>query len=220
MLVTNGDCELPCWWGITPSETTWQEVRDRLGLYYGQGYSRPGGVRLYEVDYGDRIYPYPPPYGYHIHIEFTEQDGIVQSIRVRSNLVRDTTPERFAQDWQRYAPYQVLVRYGEPLQVNLHIVPWTPEYTLGLAYEHLGFDIVYGGTPTRISPTTMRVCFDFAKVNFMYLELESPQPEETTHEGTARPLEEVTEMDIETFYALLRDPGSEICFETPTELWP
>jgi len=132
----------------------------------------------------------------------------------------DSSDGQFAQDWQRYAPHQVLARYGEPLQVDLHIVPWTPEYTLGMAYEYLGFFIVYGGTPTRISPTTMRVCFDFAQVNFVALSLRSPQPEAAPQEGVARPLEEVTEMDIETFYALLRDPDSDICFETPTELWP
>jgi hypothetical protein len=26
LLVTNGDCRLPCWWGITPGQTTWAEA--------------------------------------------------------------------------------------------------------------------------------------------------------------------------------------------------
>lgn len=26
----NGECELPCWWGVTPGVTTWEEVYERL----------------------------------------------------------------------------------------------------------------------------------------------------------------------------------------------
>ena len=214
MLETNAGCELPCWWGVTPGETRWETVPEIFGAY---------GITGHLYQNSTLSYAFTLPLGehrlHHLGFHFTQQQGVVDRIWVHSSTA-DSSNSLFAQDWQRYAPYQVLARYGEPLQVDLHIVPWTPEYTLGLAYEHLGFFIVYGGTPTRISPTTMRVCFDFAQVNFVALSLRSPQPEAAPQEGVARPLEEVTEMDIETFYALLRDPDSDICFETPTELWP
>jgi hypothetical protein len=34
-----------------------------------------------------------------------------------------------------------------------------------------------------------------------------------------RPLEEVAEMTVETFYQTYLDPDTETCIETPVELW-
>src|SRR3990172_323544 len=32
MLKTNGDCKLPCWWGIMPGEATLQSLQDQFRL--------------------------------------------------------------------------------------------------------------------------------------------------------------------------------------------
>jgi hypothetical protein len=36
LLETNGGCELPCWWGITPNETAWPETLHFLRPYIFQ----------------------------------------------------------------------------------------------------------------------------------------------------------------------------------------
>ena len=33
MLQTNAGCRLPCWWGITPGKTRWEEVHALLSPY-------------------------------------------------------------------------------------------------------------------------------------------------------------------------------------------
>ncbi len=223
MLATNGGCELPCWWGITPGETTWQEVRHRLGFYYGgQGILRPGGVRYHEVHYGDLRYPYPPPYGYYIDIGFTEEDGVVQSIQVSGEIVQHTTPDRFAQDWRRYSLDQVLTRYGMPSQVRVHMAPpmeqgATPEYVLTVVYDDRGFWISYGGVAVYGEPK-MRACPAFNQVNRVILGLQSPRASrpivQPDPEGYDRSLVEATGISLEKFYNTFKNADSRACLES------
>lgn len=226
MLATNGGCELPCWWGITPGEDRWSDVRDRLGLYPGQGILQPDGTRLYEIGYGDLIYPPPPPYGYYIHIGLIERDGVVRSITVMGEVIQRTTPERFAQDWRRYSLDQVLNGYGEPSQIYIQLVPpIEPDspvyYQLWLVYDHLGFYVVYTG-PAVYEPPIMRACPRWEEVTDIALRLQSPQSAEPLFEspGTFRTIEETTGMDIRTFWETFRQAEATACLESPAEIWP
>lgn len=231
MLVTNGDCELPCWWGITPRQTTWQEVKERLGLYYGPGISRPGGIHLYEVNYGDLIYPSPPPYGYHVHIEFTVQNGKVRSIGVGCSIVRDTTPERFPIDWYRYSLDQVLTRHGAPSQIMLEFWPNPPgpyyPYSLFVFYDQLGILIRYGGSAIPGEP--FRMCPELVEIEHLNLWLQSPGEGPALLElanldraelAQLLTLEEATGMDIQTFYETFKKAGAAVCLESPAAVWP
>ena len=231
MLETNGGCELPCWWGITPGKTTWQEVRERLGFYYDGGISRPSGMRYHETAYGDVLYPPPPPYGYSIYIGFTERDGIVQSIAVFADALHTKFPQRFAQDWHRYSLDQVLTRYGEPSQVMLELWPTPPEpyypYRLFIFYEQRGFLLAYEGP--AIPGETFRVCPNFDQITSLRLWLRPPGEGSALLElanldplerAQMLPLEEVTGMDVQTFYETFRQAGTGACLESPTEVWP
>ena len=175
MLATNGGCELPCWWGVTPEKDRWEDVKERFGLYPSEGFLRRDGARLYEIDYGDLIYPPPPPYGYHVHIDFIARDGVVRFITVMGEVIQRTLPERFAQDWHRYSLDQVLSRYGEPSQIYIQLVPpIEPDspvyYQLWLVYDHLGFYIVYTG-PAIYKPPVMQACLRWEEVTALILYL-------------------------------------------------
>ncbi len=222
MLETNGGCELPCWWSITPGKTTWQDVRDQLGLYYGHGIPQPDGVH-YEAVYGGAPHT-KPLFGYYIALEFTELGGTVQSIQVISEVDRNAQASHFVQDWRHYSLNQVLGRYGIPSQVRMHIVPEiepgaSPYYTLGLGYDHLGFYILYLG-PAVSEPPVMRVCPRFGEVTGIILYLQSPQPGEPVLSDDTPTLEEATGMDVETFYETFKNADSDVCLESPAEMWP
>lgn len=232
MLATNGGCELPCWWGITPGADRWSDVQDRLGLSPEQGWLWPDGARLHEIIYGDLMYPPPPPYGYYIHIDFIERNEIVQSIHVSAEVVQRTTPERFATDWRRYSLDQVLTRYGEPSQVMLELWPNPPEpyypYRLFLFYEERGFLIRYEGP--AIPGETLEVCPDFKQVTRLDLWLQSPLEKRPLLElaysvdpyerAQMLPLEEATGMDVRTFYETFQRAGATVCLKSPAEVWP
>jgi len=235
MLETNGGCELPCWWGITPGETIWQAVKDQFGLYYGRGDTQPDGT----------VYHYGPTYGlspgrifdYYIEHTFVERDGIVQSIEVIGSVVKGDPDlgggsSHFAQDWRCYSLDQVLTRYGEPSQVRISFVPPIalgafPYYNLALVYDHLGFFVSYEGLAVY-EPSVMRVCPRLEEVTLVFLQLQVPRPNESVlgpqEEYPFPTLEEATGMNVETFYGTFyetfRNVDSNVCLESPAEMWP
>jgi len=211
MLETNGGCELPCWWGVTPGQSDWQTVVDYFWAY-----------RLLVLDM-----PHPDrPFDYSVTFDFSEKDGLVESIEVNSEIFRGAVSERFAQDWRRYSPDQVLNRYGIPSQVYLHMVPPIERdspvyYTLGLVYDQVGFHIGYMG-PAIYELPTMRACPRFEEVTQIGLRLESPQPGQSIMGSPVhiRTLEEATGMDVTTFYETFRNADSDVCLESPANIWP
>ncbi len=222
MLETNGGCELPCWWGVTPGETTWQAVKDQFGLYYGHGDTRSDGT----------VYHYGPTYGlspertwnYYIAHTFVERDGIVQSIQVMSEVNRNAQAGHSAQDWHHYSLDQILAHYGQPSQVWIAFVPVieigsSPYYDITLVYEHFGFRILYSGAAVQ-DDAVMRTCLRFEQVTRILLNLQTSPMEPTMLEGHWLSLEEATGMDVETFYRTFRNANSDVCLESPAEMWP
>ncbi|MEJ5308298.1 MAG: hypothetical protein WHX52_00880 [Anaerolineae bacterium] len=148
----NAPCELPCWWGITPGVTAWEDVQ-RMFLSYGKSVSREWesadwGTQ-HKVGILGRQGTYP--FDYVVEHVFYEKDGIVTLIGVHGHTPgwpadEWPAPRYFAQDWNRYALSQILARYGKPTQVLLHY--WSEgdaPYSLGLVYEDQGILIEYMG---------------------------------------------------------------------------
>ena len=153
MLATNGGCELPCWWGIIPGETSAHDAQQEF-LSYGKSISiwgweeDPWGTRHRMSLFGSRgDYPFD-----HVleHI-FYEKEGVVTLIGALGHAPgwpadEWSTSPRFAQDWDRYSIDQVLTRLGEPSQVLLHYwVEMEMPYSIGLLYEEQGILIEYMG---------------------------------------------------------------------------
>lgn len=234
MLETNGGCELPCWWGITPGETDWQTVRSlfaSLGkrtndIPYSDG-TIGHGSRNFEVSHPEHL----DHLEYYVAHTFVERDGRVQSVEVKCEVFRDATSEQFARDWHRYSLDQVLTRYGLPSQVMLELWPNPPEpyypYRLFVFYEHLGILIEYEGPAIPGEP--FRICPVFEQVNYLRLWLQSPERGipllqlanlDPLEQAQMLPLEEATGMDIQTFYETFRQAGTTACLESPAEIWP
>lgn len=226
MLETNGGCELPCWWGITPGETRWQEVVELLGLR-GGNFSQQGR-RVHDVMYVPLDPHRPSDYG--IRLIFTEYDGVVQSLEVWSEMFVGRVSPSFPRDWHRYSLDQVLARYGKPSQVMLELWPNPPEpyypYRLFVFYDHLGILVEYEGP--AIPGEIFQVCPEFEQVTSLRLWLQSPEQERSLLElagldplelAQMLPLEEATGMDIRTFYETFRK-AKRACLESPAEVWP
>lgn len=216
MLEANDGCELPCWWGIVPGETDWHTVQNRF---------RAMGGFVFDIPHPERLFDY------RIGLSFVEQQGVVQSIRVTSEVFRGGTSLHFAQDWHRYSLDQVLTRYGEPSQVMLELWPNPPEpyypYRLFVLYEGLGILIEYEGP--AIPGETFQVCPEFEQVAYLCLWLQSHEQERSLlqlagldplEQAQMLPLEEATGMDVHTFYETFRQAGTEACLQSPTEVWP
>ena len=229
MLKTNGGCELPCWWGITPGETSHQAVRDFFSLQSIQLFS---GGRHYEGS--ERIFRIPHPerlFDYDVYIRFDARDGVIRSIRVDSETFNLQRSERFTRDWRSYTWDQILTRYGPPSWVGIAFQPpMEPNaptiYGLSLIYEPLGFEISYMG-PAQYDPkaSLMRACPDFNVVTAIGLRLVSPEDSvvelllSESHAPSLGPsLEETTGMSVQTFYETFRNANSRACLEELSHL--
>lgn len=225
MLSNNSQCDLPCWWIITPGQTSWQTVRDRFSTFgyvpIDRSLSTDTVAHGAVLDMPHLAYLFD----YRVTLKFVEQKGIVQSVEIMSEVFGGTASARFARDWQRYSIDQVLNRYGVPSQVQLQLAPpiepgAPPGYALTIVYEDRGFWIRYQG-PATFDGTMVRACPSFAEVEYLVLRLQSPAAKTPVFrpdpDGYDRSLEEATGMSLKTFYDRFKDEGAQTCLEgSPT----
>ncbi len=204
LLVTNAGCELPCWWGITPGESRWQEARNQLP-------SQDFPLWFLEE------------HRYQVHLVLTEAEGLIESIRVSGECGCFAGEcERFTQDWSRYALDQILSRHGPPSRSRIIFPPTTESgapvyYDLYLLYDELGISIAYTGD--AIKQGEMRhTCFSFCHIQLWLHPPGSSLP--LLERGIspdawdwAVPLDEATGMSLEEFYEVFRHPGA--CLTAP-----
>ena len=150
MLETNGGCQLPCWWGVTPGETRWEQVEESFterGVILGQR----GWL---DLDYLD------PEVGYRfqtLDVRFQQEAGLVRSISIETDYHYLLAQQDFSWVWQRYTLESILSRYGVPSQVYLDLVryagDWSPGlrqyYDLWIVYDSLGIAVRYPGMLIR-----------------------------------------------------------------------
>jgi hypothetical protein len=142
MLQTNGNCALPCFWGIQPDQTRYEElygVIDRLGgsrfeTLQANGHLRVASNFRFEERSG-------------IIVEFGTdlQDNVVKDLKVILLNLLDTgiTPE----DWSAYNMNEILRIYGVPDTAELYFSGPNNSLSFGirLKYERIQTSIKYYG---------------------------------------------------------------------------
>lgn len=216
---TNGGCLLPCWWGIEPGKTPWDEARTfleslslKINLLYQEVYSQWYGV------------------------DFENINGILKrdmgiSLSVRNGVITFMRLPVF------YPLHEILSTYGPPDEIWVTArfqspCPFCPktgaEFALGLMYQTRGFLASFRGGALRTDFSTYRICpinilgiyqtawilWDPARnlgYGYVYADafLNAPLL------GAYR-LEEDSDIDIRTFYERYKDPNNaSLCFEVP-----
>lgn len=232
LLETNGGCELPCWWGITPGSTAWLEALHFLNplvfdLYQSEPYASVESPKRH-INIGVEFY-YPLP--------DKVSSGRV-SILVKDNIVYGITIFSPGAEF-RYQLHQILGLLGLPKQIFISAqqsapVPQLPPARLVLDYSDVGIWVSYGYIPTQIGENLV-ICpqTSLGKVspyNDIGGSLRLFVPELTDSHSFSiqeyvnriggKYINEVTNMDIETFYNTFLEPTPSNCLETPANLWP
>lgn len=145
LLATDGGCELPCWWGITPGVARIEDVQ-ALAFKYGKALRiRELNSELTEYEIGTFGGHDPTSLDYVVVPKFFVEDGIVSSISVRGEAPQWEKSQNLTRDWQRYSLPSTLARLGVPSRVLLaydHQMCGNG-YHLGVAYDDLGIFIQY-----------------------------------------------------------------------------
>jgi len=222
LLENNAGCKLPCWWGITPGKTTWMEARqilEKVSFFIGGPTSG---------DVFDASVQVLPPYPYSLdsymgHL-YGVKNGVVDYIRVY-NI--DLAPN--------YYLVNLLETYGEPNEVWIRTFSKEDMgiqlFMVDVFYQNLGILIEYStGNPLSEVGNNLQNCM-IKEMDSPFIHLWSPEDQNlsfqeakkfinTTTLPNPKPLLEATGMDVKTFYETFKNPETDVCLETPKNLWP
>lgn len=240
LLTTNGGCQLPCLWGITPDKTSNQEAITLLASLSGLSefhVFKPdsGSITAYDRLKDGRILS--------TYISYLTNNDKVNSILFISRAIEELSGEDgfrdifdstdFGERLNNYMLHQVLNSLGRPSSVRMTTLGEFPPARYGqghfkiiLLYPEQGFAVQYT-TEMQVVGKNVEGCLANAHVEMEFFPAGNT---DAFYEQLAltdwkrrieyyKPIEEVTTMSVDDFYQTFRQHPT-ICLETPANLWP
>ena len=221
LLENNADCRLPCLWGIQPGKTTWNEARQILEKISSYVAPKMEDTTFYTFA---KVYPpYPNDPAIYMETNYRIEDGVVRYISVNS---WDLTPN--------YRLSKFLEYYGVPTEIWIRTFPKEDmgfqHFLIDMFYQDLGILAEYGtGHPLEEINGNIRNC-SINEMDSPFLHLWSPVTDKLSFQEAKifidtmslpepKTLLEATGMDVKTFFETFKNPETNVCIETPRELW-
>jgi len=239
LLRTNGNCRLPCWWGLTPGKTSAQNVESFLETLR----NTPNYFSIFD-EKGGYVDLLPPSNNLIVRprLEYRKNtnDGTLEMLSVHLDIERKLIEGGFeiaygdplnAQLLQLYTLPQVLSTYGKPTSVLVYGNRGMRQFNLQIAYPESGILVNYISPLDRVGEQYSE-CPSQAYPTFWLWPAEHKYtPSEVVSiqlgEGIGQewladflPIEEATSLTIDDFYTIFKNAQSATCIETPVELWP
>lgn len=206
MLKTNDDCNFPCFWGIYPDTTRYEElysVIDNLGGYRFETLSENGHLRIgsnFRFEDENRI---------QVEFQADLQDEIVRDLKVL--LLNLWKPENTPKDWSAYNMDEILRTYGAPDKVELYYfgIDNAMGFDIQLKYEGIDTSIVYYAATNEIdkylTPTSAIFCPGEIGIDKVALYM-GKNPFNTIPDGV--PILKATGLTEQDFYKLFTENPS------------
>lgn len=227
---TNNNCQLPCWWGMIPGQTTWDAAKQFLETFVSniQSVSGPQLVNYSPViPLPSEAYEINNEYASNMYPIYTVRNGIVEEILTEVSI-GDTPPGYLA-------PYLLptfLTAIGPPSEVWLftYSSPFEENdlpFIVVLSYPEKGILALYSDNGVR-EGEDVRGCPQEDPVSILKLwdpdmnltfELIKSGSSSIGADRDYVALEEATGMDAVTFYETFKNPDNTLCLETPANLW-
>jgi hypothetical protein len=213
----DGECLLPCWWGITPGITTWEEALTKLK-------DKKSQMIETEEHYNETESKLPNKLGF-VWV-YRRDDGKVNWIDISSKPL----------DGIQY--YDLLAKYGEPSEIFFFTYnnfqtrpPWIKSnerpanVILYYAGEGILAEYEFFG---KLNETTnlITVCPTLTSQE-LWLDPKGTKYSQSEINQTVLgngpdviKIDEATSISKQEFYTLYKDKTQTKCFETPSSLWP
>lgn len=233
LMAANGDCDLPCWWGVELGESL-DSVNQRffdLGMPWLMikesnqvDSDRMGVLNVGYID-EDEIHA---SYRLRVYTEFHELHNAVDYIYIqvdRPNSIQGQ--QEFIRDWEQYYLSSFLQRYGKPTQVYFRIRSVAdpmdpPQFSTSLLYLEEGLAITYHikGAWLHDQDAQAELCLDIENVQAIELSLFNPEGFDRWgyqfapyHDELYEPLTWEAEFGIalDTFYETYQQPENLNC---------
>ncbi|HRJ57202.1 MAG TPA: hypothetical protein PLV64_13015 [Anaerolineales bacterium] len=240
LLNTNNDCQLPCWWGITPSQSDPLVLHNTLTPL-----GSIADTRLLFANSGSVEILYPKNdwvLNIVMSFEADETNELVKLIIVRAKVFPakenvDSQDRYSAAEYHElikmYSLSKILSVYGMPSQVliraDIYNYTQSPDtFETTLLYPEKGIFVRYNSLAERVGDKV----YGCPSKAFVELWLLSPgdgdsyqtilSAKDMTWEENfpySKSVEEATLMSLEEFYRVFSKP-TDNCLETPLNIWP
>jgi hypothetical protein len=219
MLLTNGGCRLPCWWGIEPGKTTWAEV-----VRLVEPYASKIDVLKQDDGFVSGIYFFAipeeiSPSGF-IYLGFSFNDAIIDSIGVMG-----------IHEMNSYKLPTLLTTFGVPGDVYIWAYNLWGEsgdqhqpMSIELFYPELGIYAKYS-TDGEIIGDITRGCFKTGPEISLWNPIivmsftEYLDNSNIQYELPSLSIEKALSISPKTFHKMYKDDKQEVCIETPSVIW-
>lgn len=217
MLRTNNGCDLPCWWGITPNETTWSDAQAFLKPF-SKIYERQPPSEWFVYDVMSPISRKYSDFG-EVRAVFAAQHGVVKEVEINSFDEEIYHLSTFLRE-QGVPETILLSTYSSDSGMPSGKVPMT----IALYYLEKGIMATYA-TDADVKGGKIKGCLEERPTLFLW------SPDEYTrsidyilgwdkNNVQYSDIQKSTGLDIQDFYDKYRNLKSAICLETPASLWP
>lgn len=148
----NGGCELPCWWGIFPGQTSWVAAREKLsplGFVFRRLINE--NLEIYEFEFVVPVEVDPLGLGF-IDSTLWVRDGYVTAISSNTGwIMRDFD----------YSLSELLKTFGQPEEIWIKVDTDTmdlPIYELDLFYPSKGIQLNSAGDASAENKRSVTIC--------------------------------------------------------------
>ncbi len=225
-------CALPCWLGVTPGKTKFEEAviaAQNLGIWYR--YDNKPEHKLVKFKQGFRTDVRILRDGDVNRVDsissiYLADEEMVERIEADVTL---STIDAIGEHFSTYSMEKIVQQYGIPDAVLLDGFGDSPAPRLGywftLIYQQEGFSITYSGVVPK--GQTIPICPAFSKNQILGFGIIS-QKEKASDPLDVIPvigkfqwktLEEASGVDLKAFYEQILDQGAETCFVVPISVF-
>ncbi len=243
LLGKNGNCRLPCIWGLTPGITTTAERQKILTSY--REFSEPdfsfGGLDESENSGGFGIKVIKDNISITFGLTYYETDHLIKILSLVTWPQRDQRvvfgDKNYSDLIEYYSLPSLLSNYGLPSEVLVISFPHDPflkapydAFSIVVIYKELGIMAEYIA-PTQRIEDKVRGCPDQSYLTLRTWDTKKDISlkkiasiaagdgiSETAYDYFV-PIQDATSMSIDDFYNIYKEPGNNQCLEVPSKLW-
>jgi len=239
LLTNNGGCKLPCFWGINPDKSSFQETMEILvplsdisqftHFETGIGAIDPEYVEDELIIHTSVRFLSDPNTNIVSHIAFTSR----ALNKVDGGFIEVFVSSAYSKLVDYYMLKNILTRYGNPTRVMLSTMARLPSnsvvggFKILLLYPDQGILVNYTMQMQIVGENIMGCPSDSSAEFELYASGQSnsffdflePTGWPQIIENTYKPIDEVTAMTKDDFYQLFSEQTEE-CVLTPASLWP
>ena len=232
----NGYCEPPCWLGIRAGGTKLAEVKNLYQIELNELVihtvlpTNPDSPH-YRVYINDKAHGIGTEQILYVEPQYGADEGVITTYSVSSYAWQRSADSYYAQVMKRYLLPGILNQLGAPdlVAIIAHVnsndlYTGNPYYEMLLYYFNYGTLITYVGDLEE-EDEQLRLCPHMGTVFVInqwwpYERYSKEKVADLINEKAIYiSLEQATGMNLDTFYKTFKDPDSQACLETPTEIW-